>query len=63
MIADRTILCTSAYTSKLLEFSAATSGISSLRAGDRIVAGSITTGLHSLTEEEYGKFKDMPVGF
>jgi glycine/D-amino acid oxidase-like deaminating enzyme len=61
--ADQTILCTGAYTSKLLELSAATSGISSLCAGDRIIAGGITTGLHPLTQEEYDRFRDMPVGF
>lgn len=61
--ASKVILCTGAYTTKLLELSAAKSGNPSLRAGDRILAGGITTGLAPLGEKEYGKYADMPVGF
>ena len=61
--AEHVILCTGAFTSKLLEFSAASSGNEDLRAGDRIVAGGITTGMHILSEEAHKRFADMPVGF
>lgn len=61
--ADHVILSTGAFTSKLLEFSAAASGNENLRAGSRIVAGGITTGMTTLDEESYAKYKDMPVGF
>ena len=63
LTATHTILSTGAYTSKLLEFSAATSGIPSLQAGDRIVAGGITTGMVTLDDKSYERFKSMPVGF
>ena len=61
--ADKVVLCTGAYTARLLEYSAATSGNPELRAGDRIVAGGITTGMHKLDEETYKTFANMPVGF
>lgn len=61
--ADHTILSTGAYTPKLLELSAAQSGLTNLRSGDRILAAGITTGMAELDEEEYTKYKDMPVGF
>lgn len=63
LTATHTILSTGAYTSKLLEFSAATSGITDLRAGDRIVAGGITTGMVTLDDQSFERFKSMPVGF
>jgi glycine/D-amino acid oxidase-like deaminating enzyme len=60
--ANHTILCTGAYTPKLLEYSAARSGMNELRAGDRIVAGGITTGMVTLDEKLHEKFAKMPVG-
>ncbi|UQC75729.1 uncharacterized protein CLUP02_17237 [Colletotrichum lupini] len=63
LTAEHTILSTGAYTPKLLELSAAKSGLSNLRAGDRILAAGITTGMAELDEEEYKKYADMPVGF
>ncbi|KAF4986880.1 hypothetical protein FDECE_15717 [Fusarium decemcellulare] len=61
--ANRVILSTGAYTSKLLEYSAARTGNVDLRAGERIVAGGITTGMMTLDEKSYERFKTMPVGF
>ncbi|KAK6216842.1 c6 transcription factor [Colletotrichum tabaci] len=63
LTASHTILSTGAYTPKLLELSAAKSGLHNLRAGDRILAAGITTGMAELDEEEYKKYADMPVGF
>jgi len=60
--ASHTILSTGAYTPKLLELAAASSARANLSAGDRIVAGGITTGMTKLTEESYGRFANMPVG-
>lgn len=60
--AAHTILCTGAYTPKLLEMSAESSGVDDLRAGDRIVAGGITTGMTRLNDETYSTYADMPVG-
>jgi hypothetical protein len=60
--ASHVILSTGAYTAKLLEQAAQKSGNSNLRVGNRIVAGGITTGMTTLTEESYSRFKDMPVG-
>lgn len=62
MEAKHTILCTGAYTPKLLEYSAERSGIVDLRAGPRIVAGGITTGMVTLDEKTHEKFAKMPVG-
>jgi len=56
------ILSTGAYTPKLLEIAAASSSRANLSAGDRIVAGGITTGMTKLTEDSYAKFANMPVG-
>ena len=56
------ILCTGAFTPTLLELSAAQSGIRGLEAGDRILAGGITTGMTTLDDESFAKFADMPVG-
>ncbi|KAF2130701.1 FAD dependent oxidoreductase [Dothidotthia symphoricarpi CBS 119687] len=60
--ASHTILSTGAYTAKLLEQAAHKSGNNELRAGTRIVAGGITTGMTTLTEESYKRFANMPVG-
>lgn len=60
--ASRTILCTGAYTAKLLEYSAAKHARADLRAESRIVAGGIATGMHTLDDESYKTFADMPCG-
>ena len=60
--ASHTILSTGAYTSKLLEMSAESSGLTDLRAGSRIQAGGITTGMTKLDDKTYPRFADMPVG-
>jgi glycine/D-amino acid oxidase-like deaminating enzyme len=60
--ASHVVLSTGAYTAKLLEQSAKASGNNDLRAGSRIVAGGITTGMTTLTEESYKRFAKMPVG-
>jgi glycine/D-amino acid oxidase-like deaminating enzyme len=60
--ASHTILCTGAYTPKLLEYSAQSSGIKEISAGNRIVAGGITTGMTKLDDESYKRFAKMPVG-
>lgn len=62
LTAAHTLLCTGAYTSKLLEYSANASGNKNLRAGDRILAGGITTGMTTLDEDSYRRFASMPVG-
>lgn len=62
LTASHVTLCTGAYTSKLLELSAESSGLTDLRAGQRIVAGGITTGLTLLDDESYKRFAPMPVG-
>lgn len=61
--ASHVVLCTGAYTSKLLEMSAAETGLESLRAEDRILAAGIATGMALLDQDEYTKYADMPVGF
>ncbi|ETI29079.1 hypothetical protein G647_01532 [Cladophialophora carrionii CBS 160.54] len=60
--ASHVILSTGAYTPKLLELSAKSTGKSDLRAEDRIVAGGITTGMTKLDDASYGRFAAMPVG-
>ena len=60
--AGRVVVCTGAYTSKLLEVSAQRTGVRDLPAGERIMAGGITTGMVKLDDESYQRFKDMPVG-
>lgn len=62
LTASHVVLCTGAYTPKLLELSAQSSGLDDLRAGPRIVAGGITTGMTKLDDESYGRFASMPVG-
>lgn len=57
------VLCTGAFTPKLLELSAAAEGVDDLRAGSRILAGGVTTGLVRLDDDAYSRFADMPVGF
>jgi hypothetical protein len=61
--ATHIIVAAGAFTPTLLEWSAATSGNPGLRAGERILAAGITTGMAQLNEEQYKRFKDMPVGF
>ena len=60
--ASHVVLSTGAYTAKLLEQSAKVNSNNDLRAGSRIVAGGITTGMTTLTEESYKRFAKMPVG-
>ncbi|KHN98355.1 sarcosine oxidase [Metarhizium album ARSEF 1941] len=60
--ASHVVLCTGASTPKLLEISAAASGLTNLQAGSRILAGGITTGMTRLDDDSYAKFADMPVG-
>jgi glycine/D-amino acid oxidase-like deaminating enzyme len=62
MTAKRVLLCTGAYTPKLLELSAQQNKLRSLSAEDRIVAGGITTGMTKLDERSYPRFASMPVG-
>ena len=62
LYASHVILCTGAFTSKLLELSAESSGLADLRAGPRILAGGITTGLTQLDDHSYDTFSAMPVG-
>lgn len=62
LTASHVILCTGAYTPKLLELSAESSGLTDLRAGSRIVAGGITTGMTQLDDKSYERFAAMPVG-
>jgi glycine/D-amino acid oxidase-like deaminating enzyme len=61
--ATHVIVAAGAFTPTLLEWSAASSGNAGLRAGERILAAGITTGMAQLKKDQYGKFKDMPVGF
>lgn len=60
--ADHVILSTGAFTPKLLELSAQSSGNKKLSAEGRIVAGGITTGMTRLEDEDYRHFAAMPVG-
>lgn len=62
LTADKVVLCTGAFTPRLLEQSAQSSGNADLRVGDRIVAGGITTGMTTLDDESYKRFAKMPVG-
>ena len=62
LTASHVILCTGAFTPKLLELSAESSGLTDLRAGSRILAGGITTGLTQLDDQTYARFAAMPVG-
>ena len=62
LVAEHVILSTGAFTPKLLEQSALSSGFSGLRAGPRIVAGGITTGMVRLDEKQRKEFANMPVG-
>ncbi|CAG8088259.1 unnamed protein product [Penicillium salamii] len=61
--ATHVIVAAGAFTPTLLEWSAAKSGNAGLRAGERILAAGITTGMAQLDEQQYAKYKDMPVGF
>ena len=60
--ASHIILCTGAFTAKLLELSAQSSNKPILQSGGRIVAGGITTGMVQLDDQSYEKFASMPVG-
>ncbi len=60
--ASHVILATGAFTPKLLELSAKSSGLKDLPAGPRILAGGITTGMTKLDDKSYESFAAMPVG-
>ncbi|ETN41000.1 uncharacterized protein HMPREF1541_02932 [Cyphellophora europaea CBS 101466] len=60
--ASHVILSSGAYTPKLLELSAKSSGIPELSADGRIVAGGITTGMTKLDDKTYDTYAKMPVG-
>ena len=62
LTASHVVLCTGAFTPKLLELSAQRTGLDDLRAEHRIVAGGITTGMTQLDDESYERFAAMPVG-
>ena len=62
LTASHTVLCTGAFTSALLELSAKNSNLPDLRAGPRILAGGITTGMTQLDDTSYERFAAMPVG-
>jgi glycine/D-amino acid oxidase-like deaminating enzyme len=62
LTASHVILCTGAFTPKLLELSAESSGLTDLRAGPRILAGGIATGMTQLDDKTYERFTAMPVG-
>lgn len=57
--ADRVILCTGAYTAKLLLDSAP--GRTSLHAGNRLIAAGVTEATVPLNEEQLERFREMPV--
>lgn len=60
--ASHVVLSTGAFTPKLLEQSAVKSGLNDLRAGDRILAAGITTGMTKLDEKSWETYASMPVG-
>lgn len=60
--AAHVILSTGAFTPKLLEQAAQHTGKFDLRAGDRITAAGITTGMVKLTDNQKSTFASMPVG-
>lgn len=62
LTASHVVLCTGAYTPKLLELAAAETGVDDLRAGSRIVAGGITTGMTTLNDSDFERHEKMPVG-
>ena len=59
--ASKVVLCTGAFTAKLLEQAAKASNKPNISAGGRIIAGGITTGMTKLDEESYKRFEHMPV--
>ncbi|KAF2010686.1 FAD dependent oxidoreductase [Aaosphaeria arxii CBS 175.79] len=62
LTASHVVLCTGAFTAKLLEQAAQASGKPDISAGDRIIAGGIATGMTTLDEKSYERFAKMPVG-
>ena len=63
LTASHVILCTGAFTAKLLEISAVATGRNDLGAAGKIVAGGIATGMVTLDAESHKRFAKMPVGF
>ncbi|KAI0116662.1 FAD dependent oxidoreductase [Hypoxylon sp. NC0597] len=60
--ATHTILSTGAFTPKLLDAVAESTGRHDFLAGDRIIAAGVTTGLAQLDDETAKDFEQMPVG-
>ncbi|KAI1080607.1 FAD dependent oxidoreductase [Whalleya microplaca] len=59
--AERMVLSTGSYTPKLLELTADSTGNDAFRAGDRIIAAGVTTGLTELDDDTAKEFAQMPV--
>ncbi len=59
--ANRTVLCTGAFTPVLLEKTANSVSRDTLRSQNRMIAAGVTTGLATLDEETAEMFKEMPV--
>ncbi|KAJ2987273.1 hypothetical protein NUW58_g4598 [Xylaria curta] len=59
--ADRTVLCTGAFTPALLEKTATSTSRDALRPEKRMIAAGVTTGLVDLDERTAELFKEMPV--
>ncbi|KAI1823769.1 sarcosine oxidase [Xylaria intraflava] len=59
--ADRTILCTGAFTPVLLEKAADSTSRDAFRPRNRMIAAGVTTGLVTLDDETSTVLKDMPV--
>lgn len=59
--AERTVLCTGAFTPVLLERTAGHTSRDALRPEKRMIAAGVTTGLVTLDDETAEKFREMPV--
>ncbi len=59
IVADRIVLCTGAFTARLLADSAPER--TDLQAGGRIIAAAVSEGVAPLTEEQVQKYSGMPV--
>ncbi|KAI1170852.1 FAD dependent oxidoreductase [Nemania sp. FL0916] len=59
--ANRTILCTGAFTPTILEKTANHTSCDALRPQDRMIAAGVTTGLVTFDDETAKSFRDMPV--
>ncbi|KAI1112113.1 sarcosine oxidase [Nemania sp. NC0429] len=61
IIAQRTVLCTGAFTPVLLERTASHTSRDAFRPHQRMIAAGVTTGLVTLDDETAEAFKEMPV--